>query len=268
MTGPRRLTDRTALMRHRARAQDPFLHRLARDEAQDRLSLVNRSFTKMAVVTPFPDLWSGTGALCVPDDEHLSLDPEAHDLVIHAMALHWADDPVGQLIQCRRALEPDGLMLAILPGGRSFHELRAVLAQAETDVTGGLSPRVLPMGDVRDLGALLQRAGLNLPVADADTLTLTYRDLAHLARDLRDSGESNALDARLRTPTPRTVLTRAAELYAATFADADGRLPATLDLVTLTGWAPGPDQPKPLRPGSAAQRLAEALNTTETRLTD
>ena len=121
---------------------------------------------------------------------------------------------------------------------------------------------------MRDLGALLQRAGLNLPVADADTLTLTYRDLAHLARDLRDSGESNALDARLRTPTPRTVLTRAAELYAATFADADGRLPATLDLVTLTGWAPGPDQPKPMRPGSAAQRLAEALNTTETRLTD
>lgn len=268
MTGPRRLTDRTALMRHRARAQDPFLHRLARDEVQDRLSLVNRSFTKTAVVTPFPDLWVETGALCVPDDEVLDLVPGAHDCVIHAMSLHWADDPVGQLIQCRRALEPDGLLLAILPGGRSFQELRAVMAQAETEVLGGLSPRVLPMADIRDLGALLQRAEVALPVADADLLTLTYRDLAHLARDLRNSGETNALHARLRTPTLRTVLDRAAALYADIFADADGRLPATLELVTLTGWAPGPDQPKPLRPGSAAQRLADALNTTETRLPD
>ena len=268
MTGPRRLTDRTALMRHRARAQDPFLHRLARDEAQDRLSLVNRSFTKMAVVTPFPDLWSGTGALCVPDDEHLSLDPEAHDLVIHAMALHWADDPVGQLIQCRRALEPDGLLLAILPGGRSFQELRAVLAHAETELLGGLSPRVLPMADIRDLGGLMQRSDLALPVADSDVLTLTYRDLPHLVADLRDSGETNALEARQRSATPRALFARAQQLYAEGFAAPDGRLTATLELITLTGWAPGPNQPRPLRPGSATERLADALNTKETRLPD
>lgn len=265
---PRRLTDRTALTRHRARAQDPFLHRLARDEVQDRLAVVNRTFTDMAVVTPFPEIWAETGATRVPDDEVLALNEGAHDCVIHAMALHWADDPVGQLIQCRRALKPDGLFLAILPGGRSFHELRASLGQAETELTGGLSPRVAPMADIRDLGALLQRAGLALPVADTDTLTLTYRDLPHLARDLRASGETNALDARLRTATPRTVFARAAELYGDSFATADGRLAATLDLVTLTGWAPGPDQPQPLRPGSATTRLAEALGTTETNLPD
>ena len=267
-SAPRRLTDRTALSRHRARAQDPFLHRLARDEAQDRLSLVNRTFTKIAVVTPFPQVWEGADAHIVPDDDTLALDPQAHDCIIHAMALHWADDPVGQLIQCHRALQPDGLLLAILPGGRSFHELRSVLTQAVSEILGGLSPRVLPMADIRDLGALLQRVGLALPVADADTLTLTYRDLAHMARDLRDSGESNALDARLRTATPRTVFARAAALYADTFGTADGRLPATLDLITLTGWAPGPGQPRPLRPGTATERLAHALNSAETPLPD
>lgn len=265
---PRRLTDRAALTLHRARAHDPFLHRLARDEAQDRLSVVNRTFTDMAVVTPFPALWAETGATCVPDDEVLALKEGAHDCVIHAMALHWADDPVGQLIQCRRALQPDGLLLAILPGGQSFHELRASLAQAESEITGGLSPRVVPMADIRDLGALLQRAGLALPVADADTLTLTYRDLGHLVQDLRASGETNALAARLRTVTPRTIFETAAAHYAQAFATPDGRLAATLDLITLTGWAPGPDQPQPLRPGSATARLAEALGTTETNLPD
>lgn len=267
-TAPRRLTDRTALTRHRARAADPFFHRLARDEAQDRLALVNRSFTNLAVVTPFPQLWSDSGALCVPDDDVLDLQPQAHDCVIHAMALHWADDPVGQLIQCRRALKPDGLMLAILPGGQSFHELRSCLGQAETEIATGMSPRVVPMADIRDLGALLQRAGFALPVADTDSLTLSYRDLLHLAHDLRASGESNALDARLRRPTPKAVFAKAAALYAANFATADGRLAATLDLITLTGWAPGPGQQQPLRPGSAAASLAQALGTTETKLPD
>ncbi|MGR3806117.1 methyltransferase domain-containing protein [Marinibacterium profundimaris] len=272
MNAPRRLTDRPALDRHRerarARAEDPFLHRLARDEAQDRLALVNRTFTKLAVVSPFPELWDGTGARVVPDTEVLDLEPEAHDCVVHAMALHWADDPVGQLIQCRRALQPDGFMVAILPGGRSFQELRAVLAQAETELKGGLSPRVLPMADIRDLGALLQRAGMALPVADSDTFTLTYRDLPHLAADLRASGETNALEARLRGATPRGLFARAAELYGTIGATPDGRLAATLELITLTGWAPGPNQPQPLRPGSATERLADALNTSETRLPD
>lgn len=268
MTAPRRLTDRTTLNQHRARARDPFLHRLARDEAQDRLSLVNRTFTKLAVVTPFPDVWAGTGAHCVADTEVLDLEPGAHDCVIHAMSLHWADDPVGQLIQCRRALEPDGLLLAILPGGRSFQELRAVLAHAETELLGGLSPRVLPMADIRDLGGLMQRSDLALPVADSDLLTLTYRDLPHLVADLRDSGETNALEARQRSATPRALFARAQQLYAEGFAAPDGRLNATLELITLTGWAPGPNQPRPLRPGSATERLADALNTKETRLPD
>ncbi|MEM8729937.1 MAG: SAM-dependent methyltransferase [Pseudomonadota bacterium] len=268
MTSPSRLTDRQALARHRARASDPFLHRLARDEAQDRLSLVNRTFHRPAVVTPFPQVWADMGATCVPDDEVLALEPGAHDCVVHAMALHWADDPVGQLIQCARALEPDGFMLAILPGGRSFHELRSALGQAESDVTGGLSPRVVPMADIRDLGALLQRAGLALPVADSDTLTLTYRDFGHLVQDLRASGETNALATRLRTATSRTIFARAAALYSDTFATPDGRLPATLEWIALTGWAPGPNQPRALRPGSATGRLADALNTIETKLPD
>ena len=269
MTAPRpRLTDRQALARHRARARDPFLHRLARDEAQDRLALVNRTFTKPAVITPFPEVWQGFDARIVGDDDTLDLQPGAHDCVIHAMALHWADDPVGQLIQCRRALEPDGLLVAILPGGRSFHELRSALAGAEAELLGGLSPRVLPMADIRDLGGLMQRSDLALPVADSDVLTLTYRDLPHLVADLRDSGETNALEARQRSATPRALFARAQQLYAEGFAAPDGRLTATLELITLTGWAPGPNQPRPLRPGSATERLADALNTKETRLPD
>ena len=266
------LFDRAALGAHRARASHDalFLHRAACDEVQDRLSMVNRTFTAPAVVTPFADFWAAEfpGARIAADSEILDLAPEGFDLVVHAMALHWANDPVGQLIQCRRALRPDGLLLAVLPGGQTLRELRAVLGQAEIAVSGGLSPRIAPMAEIRDLGQLLQRAGLALPVADAVDLTAEYRDLRHLMHDLRAMGETNALAARLRHPTRRAVFDAAETLYRDHFATPEGRLPATFELVCLTGWAPADSQPKPLRPGSAKARLADALRTTETGLPD
>lgn len=268
---PPSLTDRAALARFRDRARrNPafFLHEDAADEVQERLAEVNRRFTAPAVVTPFPEIWAGRlpGATLIAESEVLDLTEGGHDLVIHFLALHWADDPLGQIIQCARALRPDGLFIGVLFAGQSLHELRAVLAQAESDVTGGLSPRVLPMGEIRDLGALLQRAGLALPVADASVRRVLYRDLPHLVRDLRAMGEVNALAGRHKAPMPREVLARAAQLYAEGFADAEGRLPATVETLFLTGWAPSETQQKPLRPGSAAQRLADALGATETAL--
>lgn len=261
---PPKLTDRKALALHRARATALFLQEDAVAEIQERLAEVNRTFTSPVVVTGFPQLWPGYR--CVPDDDILPLEVGAHDLVIHALCLHWANDPVGQLVQCRRALRPDGLFLGLMFGGQTLHELRACLAEAETEVTGGLSPRVLPMGEIRDLGGLLSRAGFSLPVADSFTRTLLYRDALHLMHDLRAMGEANALQARLRQPTRRGVLARASALYAGRFAADEGRIAATFETICLTGWAPHVSQQKPLRPGSAAARLADALHSAETPL--
>lgn len=267
------LTDRPALLRQRARAiRQGFadvLHRLAADEIQDRLSEINRRFTAPAVVTGFPHLWSETfpDARIVPDDPVLDLEPGAHDLVIHALSLHWAEDPVGQIVQSARALREDGLFVAACFGGQTLHELRGALAQAEVELTGGLSPRVLPMGEIRDMGQLLNRAGLALPVADVVTQKASYRDLIHLARDLRAMGEGNAMAARLRRPTGRAVLARAARILAEHHPDRDdpSRIAATFDLVFLTGWSPSDNQQKPLRPGSAKTRLEDALNEIRTK---
>jgi hypothetical protein len=159
-------------------------------------------------------------------------------------------------------------MLAVLFGGGSLQELRAALAQAEADMTGGLSPRVLPMGEIRDLGALLQRAGFALPVADRLPLDLRYRDALALMRDLRNMGETNAMAARARRGLRRAVLARACDIYARDFAHPEGGIRASAEMIVLTGWAPDQSQPKPLRPGSAAARLAEALGTRETPLED
>jgi hypothetical protein len=239
------LFDRQTLATHRSRHQPAalFLHDLARDEVEDRLKLVNRVFKHPSIVTPFSQVWQDSfpKAKIIPDADVLDLRPGSHDLIIHAMGLHWANDPVGQLIQCRRALTEDGLLLAIMLGGRTLHQLRSALAEAETQVCGGLSPRIAPMGEVRDLGGLLQRAGFALPVADVVPLTVEYRDSLHLMRDLRAMGEGNALD---------------------------DRLPATFELVCLTGWSPSDSQQQPLRPGSAKMRLAEALKVPETKLPD
>ncbi|MEW9920561.1 methyltransferase domain-containing protein [Marimonas sp. MJW-29] len=266
------MTDTSALARQRARARSDalFLHEAAADEVQDRMTMVNKSFNATALVTGFPRLWSDRfpDAAIIPDDETLVLEPGTQDAVIHAMSLHWANDPIGQLIQCRRALKPDGMLISASLGGRTLNELRACLGQAEAAVTGGLSPRVVPMGELRDLGALLQRAGLALPVADALPLTVSYADAWALMRDLRAMGETNALAHRLRRPTRRKVLEEAADLYQTHFSGPDGRITATFELIFLTGWAPSENQPKPLRPGSAQQRLADALGTTETKLPD
>lgn len=265
MEKPPVLTDTVALARHRSRARRApalFLHEDAAAELQERLLEVNRTFTAPAIVTDFPDPWLAVlpGARIVAPEETLDLAEGAQDLVIHAMALHWANDPVGQLVQCARALRPDGLFVAVMFGGETLTELRAALAEAEIAATGGLSPRVLPMGEIRDLGALLQRAGFALPVADGVLRKVTYPDPLALLHDLRAMGETNALDARIRHFTRPSVIAGALERYAEAFAEPDGRVRASFDMVWLTGWKPHPSQQKPLRPGSAAHRLAEALN--------
>ncbi len=269
---PPDLIDEQALphRRRRIRPDALFLHARAAAEAKERLAEVNRRFTAPAIVTPAPAPWAAAfpGARLLPPAPVLDLQPRAHDLVIHALSLHSANDPVGQIIQCRNALIPDGLFLAVLFGGRSLHELRAVLATAEAEVTGGLSPRVLPMAELRDWGGLVQRAGLALPVADSDTLPVTYPDLFALLRDLRHMGEANPLAARLRRFTRRGLFDRAARLYARHHAAPDGRLRATVEMIWLTGWAPGDGQPQPARPGSARMRLADALGTREIGLND
>ncbi|MEM8957214.1 MAG: methyltransferase domain-containing protein [Pseudomonadota bacterium] len=270
---PQPLTDIAALARQRRRAlarADParFLHDAAIAEVQERLALVNRGFRSPALVTGFAPFWAPAfpGARIVRDDDRLALEPGAHDLVIHAMGLHWANDPVGQLVQCRRALRPDGMFLAIFFGGQTLQELRRVLADAEATLRGGLAPRVAPMGEIRDLGALLQRAGFALPVADLVPLTATYATLQDLLHDLRAMGETNALAARDRRPLPRAVLDHAARQYSLAFGNSDGRLPASFELILLTGWAPDASQQQPLRPGSATARLADALGAEETPL--
>ena len=265
---PPEFCDRAALYRARARAlrrPAPFLHDLARAEIEERLTEVNRTFTAPAVVTAFPGFWASLrpDARLVPDAEVLPLEVGAHDLVVHALCLHWAADPVGQIIQCARALRPDGLFMAALFGGQTLASLRACLAEAEVELTGGLSPRILPMADVRDLGALLQRAGLALPVADVVPVDVAYRDLSALASDLRGMGETNALSLRTHRPPPRALFSAAERLYRKSRPRPDGRLPVRFDLVFLTGWAPHADQPRPLRPGSARARLAEALGSVE-----
>ncbi|WP_299152731.1 SAM-dependent methyltransferase [uncultured Tateyamaria sp.] len=272
MNQPIALTDPAALARNRARACDDalFLQRTARGEIEDRLGMVNKAFQAPAIVAAFPRVWRDRidGAKIVPETETLTISPGEHDMVIHSLGLHWANDPVGQLIQCRRSLRPDGLLLATAFGGQTLHELRSCLAEAEIAETGGLSPRVAPMGEVRDLGALLQRAGLALPVADAVKLSVQYKSMWHLMRDVRAMGEANVLATRLRTPTRRSVLTKAAEIYAQTFPNDTGGIVATFELIVLTGWAPDESQQKPLRPGSAQARLADALRTDETSLPD
>ncbi len=264
------LFDRRALAAQRARLTPDslFLHEIARDEIEDRLSLVNRSFTRPAVVAPFAEVWDNClpNAKHVPDTDVLDLEVGAHDLVVHAMCLHWANDPVGQLIQCHRALSEDGLLLVLMFGGQTLHELRSALATAETRISGGLSPRIAPRGEVRDLGALVQRAGFALPVADVVPLTAKYRDLPHLMRELRGMGETNAMSQRRRTLAPRRLFQEAETIYRDIFADPDGRLPATFELICLTGWSPSDSQQKPLRPGSAKARLADALKVPETKL--
>lgn len=197
------------------------------------------------------------------DEETLPFADAALDLVVSVLALQFVNDLPGTLIQVRRALKPDGLFLAALIGGESLMELRASFAAAESEIEGGVSPHVAPFADVREIGGLLQRAGFALPVVDIDRLVVRYDSAFALMHDLRAMGATNALRERRRKPLRRRTLTRMAEIYAERYADADGRVRATFEIIWLSAWAPHESQQKPLAPGSAAQRLADALGTTE-----
>jgi SAM-dependent methyltransferase len=199
----------------------------------------------------------------VGTQDHLPVAPESLNLVTSVLALQWVNDLPGTLIQIRRSLKPDGLFLGALIGGNSLQELRDVLAAEEDEATGGASPRVVPFVDVRDFGGLLQRAGFALPVTDVDTLTVRYGNLFVLMADLRAMGATNPLVHRSRRPWTKTRAVRAAQIYAERHADQDGRIRATFQIVSFSGWAPSDVQQKPLRPGSAKARLADVLGTSE-----
>jgi len=193
------------------------------------------------------------------DPEALPFRDGSLDLVVSALALHFVNDLPGTLVQIRRALKPDGLLLAAVAGGDSLTELRQCFAAAEAECEGGVSPRVAPFADLRDIGSLLQRAGFALPVTDVDRLVVRYDSALALMQDLRRMGATNILVERRRTPTRRATLLRMAQIYAERFADADGRIRATFDLIWLSGWAPHQSQQQPLKPGSAKASLAEAV---------
>ena len=197
------------------------------------------------------------------DEERLPFADESLDLLVSTLALHWTNDLVGALIQIRRALKPDGLFLGAVLGGGTLMELRQSLVQAESELSDGAGLRVSPFADVLDAAGLLQRAGFAMPVADIDRVTVRYASALELIRDVRAMGESNVLFDRAKKPLSRAVLARAAAVYHERFAGPDGRIPATFDIVVMTGWAPHPDQQKPLRPGSAQVRLADALHVRE-----
>jgi SAM-dependent methyltransferase len=199
----------------------------------------------------------------IADEEALPFRDGALDLVVSALALQFVNDLPGVLVQIRRALKPDGLFLAALLGGETLTELRQSFAEAESEVESGASPRVAPFADLRELGALLQRAGFALPVTDVDRVSVRYDTVFNLMADLRRMGATNALVARRRAPLKRATLQRMAEIYAQRFADPDGRVRATFEIVWLSGWAPHPDQQQPLEPGTAKTRLADALGTQE-----
>jgi SAM-dependent methyltransferase len=199
----------------------------------------------------------------VADEEALPFGDGTLDLVVSALALQFVNDLPGTLIQIRRALKPDGLFVAALIGGETLTELRQAFAAAESEIEGGASPRVAPFADVRELGALLQRAGFALPVTDVDRVCVRYDTAFALMHDLRRMAATNVLLERRRVPLRRATLIRMAEIYSQRFADPDGRLRATFDIVWLSGWAPHPSQQQPLRPGSAKARLADALGTRE-----
>jgi SAM-dependent methyltransferase len=286
MTDAHLLFDRALIRRRRRRAAalGPatfLLERVAEDMA-DRLAVVLHRFDCVldlgtpgeAVRTALQRLGS-IGSIVAADtlprarpsvtadEEALPFIDGSFDLVVSALALQHVNDLPGTLIQIRRALKPDGLLLAAFLGGESLTELRSAFAAAESDIEGGASPRVAPFADLRDVGALLQRAGFALPVTDIDRVVVRYDSMFGLMQDLRRMGATNALLARRRTPLRRATLMRAAEIYAGDFADADGRVRATFEIVWLSGWVPHASQQQPLQPGTAKARLADALRTNE-----
>ena len=284
--------DQTLIAARRRRAfrnADPkaqFLLEIAGQELAERLSVVERHFDKAVELHGYTGVTAGYIAesgkatvvervetdavfassgqsITVAPLETVPLAPESVNLIVSPLSLHLTNDTPGVFIQVRRALKPDGLFLAAIPGSGTLQELREVLLAAESEMTGGASPRVIPFADVRDVGALLQRAGFTLPVADTETYTVRYSSLFSLLKDLRAMGMTNPLAARDRKPLTRQFFLRAAEIYAERFSDPDGRIRATFTIIYISGWAPHESQQKPLKPGSAKQRLSDALSTRE-----
>jgi len=255
-----------AIMRDFPRAVDlgarngPFAKALAQSDAAARVG-----FLVEADLSPRM-LEGRDGLRVVADEERLPFAPGGLDLIVSTLSLHWANDVVGALIQIRRALKPDGLFIGSLLGGATLTELRQSLLAAEAELTGGAGPRVSPFADAYDAAGLLQRSGFALPVADVDRVTVRYSHPLKLLADLRAMGETSVLAERHPKRLTRQVLARAFEIYAERFAEPDGRFPATFEILTLTGWAPDPSQQKPLKPGSAKMRLADALGVVENPL--
>jgi SAM-dependent methyltransferase len=247
----------------------PFLLDRVAEDLEERLHAVLREFADVAEIwTPGEVLREPTRHRfkCVTriglqdsKAETLPLQPESLDLVVSALAFQFVNDLPGVLAQIRRALRPDGLLLAAMLGGDTLTELRQSFAAAEAECEGGVSPRVAPFADLRDVGALLQRAGFALPVTDVDRIVVRYDSAFALMHDLRRMGATNILVERRRTPTRRATMLRMAQIYAERFTDSDGRIRATFDVIWLSGWAPHESQQKPLKPGSAKASLAEAV---------
>jgi len=288
MTGPPQIFDRRLhrlRLTRAARAQNgaDFLSLRVADDLAERLEAINRRFDlavdlgardgafaaalaarsatdKIAVLLDAPETCGPPPPLGpVADAERLPFADGSLSLIVSRLALHWVNDLVGALIQIRRALRPEGIFLGALLGGATLTELRQSLMTAETELRGGAGPRVSPFLDLGDGAALLQRAGFALPVADTDTLRVLYDEPLKLLTDLRAMGETSALLDRPAAPLTRAVLKRTFEIYRARHAAPDGRIIATFEILTLTGWAPHPDQPKPLRRGSAKVSLVDAL---------
>lgn len=285
--------DRALLRQRRQRATsaplphpDFLLNRVAHDFAE-RLSVVKRQFplalnlgfhtqNLSSVLRPLAQIGSileseaianlfeqEGGHRIIADDDALPFGEQSFDLAVSGLSLHLVNDLPGALIQIRRALKADGLMLAALLGGQTLHELRQSWLIAEEELTGGVSPRVAPFADVRDLGRLIQRAGFSLPVADTDVVRVTYPSPLALMAEIKGMGASNMLVDRRRVPVTRALLMRAAQVYAERFGLSDGRIPATFEIITLTAWVPHESQQKPLQPGSAQMRLAAALGVND-----
>ncbi|MDB5503584.1 MAG: methyltransferase [Tardiphaga sp.] len=267
------LFDRALLRARQARAQNhgaaTFLLDRVAEEMDERLHAVLRTFTHAAdIATPGDGLRAAIAGrvgqlayVAVPDDERdgLGLAPASLDLVVSALALHFVNDLPGAMVQISRALRPDGLLLAAMLGGDTLTELRQSFAAAEAEREGGISPRVAPFADLRDVGALLQRAGFALPVTDVDRIIVRYDSAFALMQDLRRMGATNILMERRRTPLRRATLLRMAQIYSERFSDPDGRIRATFEVIWLSGWAPHESQQKPLKPGSAKASLADAV---------
>lgn len=263
--GKIQLFDSPAVRRNRARgllsgAGHDFLRLEIADRIDDRLADINRQFEKVLDLGGDQSRLTGRKATVAdPYLDTLDVAPGSFDLVVSNLALHWVNDLPGLMVQANRALKSDGLFMAALLGGETLHELGHSLLAAEAEITGGASQRVIPFADVRDLGSLLQRAGFALPVTDMDTITVTYDHPLKLMHELRGMGEANALLSRSRSFLRRDVLLRACELYQSRFGLPDGRIPATFQIMYMTGWHPHESQQKPLKPGSGKMNLRDAL---------